>query len=202
MVFIGDSITDADRRRQAYSPLGFGYVHFVTNWLLAKYPACDLKIVNTGISGDTIIDLQHRWQSDCIAHRPDVLSILVGINDVWRRTVEPDFAEGAAGPDEFEITYGQLLAQAWKQCPCQLVLMEPFLFCRDPANEVYQTLGPYIEVVHKMAEKHGALIVPLQRQIDRQIAEIPPMKWSRDGVHPYLWAHAWIAQRWLEATGL
>ncbi len=202
IVFIGDSITAADRHRQAYSPLGFGYVHFAGNLLLARNPALDLKIVNTGISGDTIIDLEDRWQRDCIAHRPNVLSILIGINDVWRRAMEPDVAERAASPAEFEVTYEQLLAQAKGQCRCQLVLMEPFLFCRDRENEVFRALVPYLETVRALAKKHGAVLVPLQSEIDRQIVEIPPERWSQDTVHPYLWAHAWIAQQWLNATGL
>ena len=202
ILFVGDSITAADRHRQAYSPLGFGYVHFAGNLLLARYPTLDLRIVNTGISGDTVIDLKDRWQRDCIAHRPDVLSVMVGINDVWQRTMEPGAAERAASPAQFEVTYGQLLARAKEQHPCQLVLMEPFLFCRDRENEVFRTLVPYLEVVRTLATKHGAVIVPLQREIDRQLVGIPPEKWSQDAVHPYLWAHAWIAQRWLEATGL
>jgi lysophospholipase L1-like esterase len=202
IVFIGDSITAADRHRQAYSPLGYGYVHFAGNLLLARNPALDLKIVNTGISGDTVVDLRDRWQRDCIAHRPNILSILVGINDVWRRTMEPEMAERAASPADFELTYDQLLAQAKCQCRCQLILMEPFLFCRDRENEVFRTLMPYLEVVRILAKKHEAVLVPLQSQIDRQIVGIPPERWSEDDVHPYLWAHAWIAQQWLDATGL
>jgi lysophospholipase L1-like esterase len=202
IVFIGDSITAADRHRQAYGPLGFGYVHFAGNLLLARNPALSLKIVNTGISGDTVIDLKDRWERDCIAHRPNILSVLIGINDVWRRAMEPDTAQRAAGPAEFELTYEQLLAQAKDRCGCQLILMEPFLFCRDRENEVYRTLVPYLEAVRRLAKKYGAVIVPLQREIDRYIMETSPEKWSQDTVHPYLWAHAWIAQQWLDATGL
>jgi len=202
VVFIGDSITAAERHRQAYNPLGFGYVHFAGNLLLAKHPELNLRIVNTGISGDTVLDLEHRWQKDCIAHRPDVLSVLVGINDVWRRTMEPDLAENAAGPDKYEVTYEQLLAQAKEQCQCRLVLMEPFLFCRDRNNEVYRALLPYVEAVHRLATRHEAAIVPLQREIDRLIVGIPSERWSQDSVHPYLWAHAWIARKWLDATRL
>jgi lysophospholipase L1-like esterase len=202
ILFIGDSITAAERHRQAYSPLGLGYVHFAGNFLLARYPDLNLKIVNTGISGDTVTDLGYRWQSDCIAHRPNVLSILVGINDVWQRTMEPDSAESAASPEEFEVTYDRLIAQAKDRCPCQLVLMEPFLFCRDKDNDVYRALLPYVEIVRELAARHGSALVGLQSRIDRQIVEIPPERWSADGVHPYLWAHAWIAQQWLDATGL
>lgn len=202
IVFIGDSITAAERHRQAYRPLGYGYVHFAGNFLRAGYPQLNLNIVNSGVSGDTLVDLKNRWERDCLAHRPNVLSVLIGINDVWRLTMQPDLAETAARPDEYELTYDQLLARAKEQCNCRLVLMEPFMFCRDRDNRVFRALMPYVEVVRRLAAKHGAVMVFLQGEIDRQIAEVPPEKWSQDSVHPYLWAHAWIAQRWLEATGL
>jgi lysophospholipase L1-like esterase len=202
IVFIGDSITAAERHRQAYRPLGFGYVHFAGNLLLARNPTLDLKIVNTGVSGDTILDVERRWQQDCIAQRPNIVSILVGINDVWRRTMESNLASNAASPDRFELTYGQLLAQARDECSCQLVLMEPFMFCGDRKNEVFRALLPYVEIVRLLAARHEAVLVSLQSQIDRQILETPARKWSEDTVHPYLWAHAWIAQQWLDATGL
>lgn len=202
IVFIGDSITSAERHRQAYAPLGFGYVHFVAHLLLAKYPQLDLCIINTGISGDTVSDLRRRWQRDCLAHRPNLLSVLVGINDVWQLTMEPNPAETASTPEEYELTYGQLLAEAAERFHCRLVLMEPFLFCRDPQNEVLRALGPYLEAVRRLAAKYDAVWVDLQTQIDLLIREIPPEKWSPDMVHPCLWAHAWIAHRWLLATSL
>jgi lysophospholipase L1-like esterase len=202
IVFIGDSITAAERHRQAYHPLGFGYVHFAGNFVLARYPSLNLRIVNTGVSGDTVIDLKNRWQRDCLAHRPNILSVLIGINDVWQRTMEPDPAPTAAGPDTYEVTYDQLLAQTKERCSSQLVLMEPFLFGRDRSHELYRALMPYVEAVRRLAAKYDAVLVPLQREIDRQILEVPPEKWSEDTVHPYLWAHAWIARQWLEATGL
>ncbi len=202
IVFIGDSITAAERHRQAYRPLGHGYVHFAGNFLRAGYPQLNLNIVNSGVSGDTLVDLKGRWERDCLAYRPHVLSVLIGINDVWRLAMQPDLAETAARPDEYELTYDQLLARAKRQCGCRLVLMEPFMFCRDQDDRVFRALMPYVEVVRRLAAKHGAVMVFLQRAIDRQIADVPPEKWSQDSVHPYLWAHAWIAQRWLEATGL
>jgi lysophospholipase L1-like esterase len=202
IVFIGDSITAAERHRQAYGPLGFGYVHFAGNFLLARYPQLDLRIINTGVNGDTLLDVQRRWEKDCLAHRPNVVSVLVGINDVWQLTMEPDHAPTASTPYEYEVTLGQLLARTRQWCDCRLVLMEPFMFCRDLDNEVRRALTPYIEAVRRLAVRHDATAVFLQREIDRQITTVPPERWSADTVHPYLWAHAWIAQRWLEATGL
>ena len=201
IVFIGDSITDAERHRQVYKPLGFGYVHFVGNLLWARHPDLNLSIVNTGVSGDTLHDMEHRWERDCIAHRPNVVSILVGINDVWQLAMGPALAETAATPSDYEVTYGELLSRTKKRCDCQFVLAEPFMFCRDSHNGVFKALMPYVEAVRHLAAKYNAVLVPLQREIDRRIAQIPPERWSADTVHPYLWAHAWIALRWLEATG-
>ena len=200
ILFIGDSITDAERHRRGYAPLGFGYVHFAGNLLLAKYPALDLRLINRGISGDTVQDMARRWDGDCLIHRPNILSVLIGINDVWRMAMEPD--REASSPREYEATYDQLLSTAKQKCGCQLVLMEPFMFCSDPSNPVFESLGPYIEAVRRLAWRYDAALIPLQQEIDEQIHEVAAEKWSEDMVHPFVWAHAWIAQRWLEATGL
>ena len=82
VLFIGDSITDADRLLPSYSPYGFGYAHFAAYRLLASYPDFKLDILNTGISGNTIRDLSSRWESDCIDLKPDILSVLIGVNDI------------------------------------------------------------------------------------------------------------------------
>jgi len=212
IVFIGDSITDMGRSQPAYRPLGFGYVHFVGNLLLAKYPQLNLNIVNTGISGNTVRDLKNRWVKDCLEHKPDILSVLIGINDLWRQYGEPERMPAAVYPEEYELTYRRLLSlvsaeravagQAKQRCNSQLVLIEPFMFCDDAENKIFQDLRTYIRIVHNLAKEFDAVLVPLQGWIDEQIKQVPPEKWSQDSVHPYIWAHAWIAQRWLEATGL
>ena len=202
LVFIGDSITDADRGLPAYQPFGFGYVHFVANYLLARYPQSNLAIINTGMGADTIRDLAGRWERDCIRHRPDVLSVLTGINDLYWNYAEPEQIGRAVYPREYELTYRRLLSRATQECNCRFVLMEPFMFCSDRENRMFQGLRRYIEVLHRLADEFDAVLVPLQSRIDEQIEKVPPEKWSMDSVHPYVWAHAWIAQRWLEATSL
>jgi lysophospholipase L1-like esterase len=200
IVFIGDSITDAGRRTAAYRPFGYGYVHFVAYRLMAKYPEHNLGIINTGISGNTIRDLNGRWERDCLAHKPDILSLLIGINDVWRQ--HNDRPDEAVFLDEYELTYERLLSKVKDNFNCRLVLMEPFMFCDDSENPMYKSLQGSITVVHNLAKKFNAALVPLQESIDKIIKKIPPEKFSDDMVHPYLWAHCWIAQRWLEATKL
>ncbi len=200
IVFIGDSITDAERHRRAYEPLGFGYVHFVGNALLARYPDLNLSLVNTGVSGDTIADMAGRWQRDCLARRPSVLSVLIGINDVWRSIMEPE--RDASPAEQYEVTYDQLLLQARQDCHCRIVLAEPFLFSNESDNPVFEALQPYLAVVRALAKRHDAVLVSLQQKLNEQMAHVSPARWSQDGVHPCLWAHAWIAQQWLAATSL
>lgn len=200
ILFIGDSITDAGRLEAAYRPFGYGYVHFVAYRLLAKYSEYNLNIINTGISGDTIRDLDYRWEKDCLSHKPDILSILIGINDVFRQyTGTPD---AAVLLDEYQLTYERLLSLVKEKYNCRLILIEPFMFCEDKTNPAYITLQQYIHAVRALAEEFDAVLVPLQEFIDKIIKTVPPEKFSDDMVHPYMWAHAWIAQRWLEVTKL
>lgn len=202
ILFIGDSITAAGRLEPAHKPLGCGYVHFVANFLLAKYPALNISIVNRGVSGDTIRDLKNRWDRDCLRLKPDILSVLIGINDLYWRFAEPGQAARALDSHEYELTFRRLLSDARQKCHCRLVLMEPFMFCNDRKNPMFQCLAGYIEVVHKMAVEFDAVLVPLQEHINEILRLVPAERWSDDMVHPCVWAHAWIAQRWLEATGL
>ena len=200
ILFIGDSITDTDRLEPAYRPFGYGYVHFVAYRLLAKYPEYNLSIINTGISGDTIVDLDYRWEKDCLNHKPGILSVLIGINDVFRQyTGRPD---EAVLLDEYQLTYKRLLSLVKEKCNCQLILMEPFMFCDDKADPAYKALQQYINAVRALAEEFDTALVPLQELIDDKMTTIPAEKFSDDMVHPYVWAHAWIAQQWFKATKL
>ena len=198
IVFIGDSITDAGRFESVYKPFGYGYVHFAANWILSKYTDYNINIINKGISGNTIRDLKSRWEQDCLNYNPDIVSILIGINDVWR--FHTNRIDEAVLIDEYESTYKELLTAARDKCDCQLVLMEPFMFCDDTNNLMYQDLQNFINSVHNMAKQFDAVVVPLQKSIDEIIIHVSPNKWSEDMVHPYVWAHCWITQRWLEAT--
>jgi lysophospholipase L1-like esterase len=201
VVFIGDSITDADKNMPAYQPFGFGYVHFVAYMLLAKYPQLNISVINTGINGDSINDLEQRWEQDCISYKPDILSVLIGINDAYRMYTSPAVKRGLY-PEEYELTYRRLLLRAREECKSQIVLMEPFMFCSDCEEQMFRFLQEYIQKVHILVREFGAVLVPLQERINEQIQQVTAEKWSQDMVHPYVWAHAWIAQRWLEATGL
>jgi acyl-CoA thioesterase-1 len=200
VLFIGDSITDAGRTLRSYKPFGFGFVHFIANYLLAKYPTYNLKIINRGISGNTIRDLKSRWKKDTLDHKPDILSILIGVNDVWRQFATEDELPHAVQLEEYESTYRQILNETKQKCSSRLVICQPFMFCDDSANPMFARLRDYIETVDRITKEYDCLLIPFQNQIDALIKQVPPQKWSADSVHPELWAHSWLAQQWLNVT--
>ncbi len=199
ILFTGDSISDAGRGERAYRPFGNGYVNFTANYLLARYPQLNLGIINTGINGNTVRDLERRWEKDCLVYKPDVLSVLIGINDLWRLHTAGRENQGVE-PQVYEFTYRRLLTAVRRQGDCQLVIMEPFMFCDNAQDKIFTRLPAYINVVHALAEQFDAVLVPLQAAIDDKIKTVASDKWSDDMVHPFVWAHAWISQRWIEAT--
>ena len=146
--------------------------------------------------------MKARWEKDCIAHAPDILNVLIGINDLWRQHAGPEHLPDAVYLEEYEAAYKQLLLQAKQQCNCRLILNEPFMFCDDLENQMFKELRGYIDIVHKLAKEFDAVLVPLQSMIDEKIKQVRSDKWSDDLVHPFVWAHAWISQRWLEVTNL
>lgn len=199
ILFTGDSITDCCRREPGISALGNGYVSFIAGELLERQPRLDLNIINTGISGNTTRDLRARWQPDCMDLKPDILSILIGINDLWR-TYDPSTLNEAVFVEEYETNYREMLTRVKDDLDCKLILMEPFMFCTDTNDEMFKALPRYIDVARKLADEFNAIVVPLQKMLDKALQEIPPEKWSDDMVHPETWAHEWIAKRWLETT--
>lgn len=137
-----------------------------------------------------------------IERRPDVLNVLIGINDLWTQHAGSECLPYAVYPNEYEFTYRLLLSAAKEKCGCKFVLIEPFMFCSDPQNPMFKDLRRYIAVVHKLERDLNAVLLRLQSRIDMEIVQTNQEKWSSDMVHPDTWTHAWIAQQWLEATGL
>jgi lysophospholipase L1-like esterase len=199
LLFIGDSITDCGRRELPYAPLGCGYVHFAANFLLAQRPHLNLNIQNRGIGGDSTRDLRNRWKTDCIDLKPDIVSMMIGINDLWRKYAEtPESRQQYVAPDEYKTNLRYLLTQLLDACGPQLILMEPFMFCDDAANPMLADLPAYSDIVHQTADEFGALLVPLHTNYTNLKDKRPAEHWADDTVHPAPWAHAWIAQQWLK----
>lgn len=199
VMFQGDSITDADRARSTSSDLGRGYALMAAGWFAARYPERDVRFLNRGIGGDRVVDLLARWDDDCLALRPDVLTILIGINETWRA-----FDPGDPTPTaSFERSYRELLARTRDTLPqTRLILMEPFSVPVSPDREAWRTdLDPKIQVVRRLAREFGALLTPLDGLFAQAATRRGPAYWAEDGVHPTPAGHALIAQAWLRTVG-
>ncbi|MCL5947121.1 MAG: SGNH/GDSL hydrolase family protein [Chloroflexi bacterium] len=198
IVCIGDSITDCGRRQEA-APFGNGYVSLVRAFLLARYPALNIGISNEGISGDTIRDLAQRWSTDVIDHRPHWVSIMIGINDVWR-WMTGRYSE-AVPLDEYHQTYKSLLERTVSEIQARIILLQPFLVEPNIQDPFRLRLEPYIEVVNRLASEFSAVIVPTQTAFNEALQSQPSSFWARDRVHPTAIGHAVLARSWLRAAG-
>jgi acyl-CoA thioesterase I len=200
IVFIGDSITDCDRRTDPLG-LGGGYVDMIARAL--RHRGDTSTIVNTGISGDRVEHLQARWQQDALDHRPTVLSIYIGVND----TLVAFFQGRPTPPELFEQRYVDILERTAAAGMPKLVIVDPFYV---PAT---QDKAPWFEgnafaredldskrpIVRALATRYGAAFVPLQDVMDAAVAERGPAVIAPDGVHPSSHGDRLIARRWLEA---
>ena len=183
-MFAGDSVTDCGRRTD-HEGLGDGYVRNLYDDLGERRP----RIVNSGISGNRAIDLVARWSTDVLAHDPSLVSILIGINDTWRRYDEED----PTTAESFETSYRELL----DPLTCPVVLIEPFLLpVKDGQEEWREDLDPKLEVVRKLAVEYGAILVPADTELNRQAAAVGAATLAGDGVHPSPAGHRAIAELW------
>lgn len=197
VLFQGDSITDAGRERANPEHLGYGYAQFASAWFQALYPAKNVRFLNRGISGDRIKDLQARWQEDCLALRPTWISLLIGINDTWRRYDQND----ATSADTYEKTYRALLEQTRATFDVRLILCEPFVLPIPPDRQNWRAaLDPKIAVVQRLAREYDALAVPFDSLFTQAATQREPAFWAADGVHPTPAGHALMAQAWLRAV--
>ncbi len=195
VLFTGDSITDCGRG--LVHRLGTGYVRNIAQSLQGKYPKLNISIENTGAGGNTTRDLLRRWVVDCIDVRPDVLSILIGVNDLWRSHGEPELLSMAVFPEEFEANYRLMLGRVREAFDCQIILVEPFMFCINTDNAMFAKLWLYRDAVAGLAKEYGAVLLGLQAMIDTEIVGTDVRQWSDDFVHPSDQAHRWIADKWL-----
>ena len=199
ILFTGDSITDCGRIRDNPDHLGFGYAALTAAHLQARLASPGLKIYNRGISGNRVSDLLKRVDADLLALKPTVVSILIGINDTWRRYDSNDPTDVSS----FERDYRTLLQKVTAQLKARVVLLEPFLL-HVPADRHSwrEDLNPKIDVTRKLAAEFGTELLPLDGLFAQAATQAPAAYWAADGVHPSMAGHALIAETWLENAGL
>lgn len=201
ILFQGDSITDAHRRQEEPNPsfrLGNGYAFLVAARLSTDYPDRDFTFLNRGISGHDTGDLLDRWKLDTLELAPDLLSLLIGINDVGKhfkgfRTTDPG---------RVEANYIRLLQQYLEVCPDgKLLLMEPFLLPSGDDRTHWQPMVTEVrEIVRRLAKDHEATLVPLQDLFDQACRRAPASHWSCDGVHLTPAGFQLVADAWINAA--
>ena len=206
ILFQGDSITDCGRNREAgvapndLSGLGQGYAMMTAAELLSSRPADGLRVFNRGISGNRVVDLYARIQSDILNLKPDVLSILIGVNDTWHGK-NPDWSNGVAIP-KYERIYRDLLNEVREALPnVKFVLCEPFVLrCGVVRDDWGEEIDQRRALVAKLAKEFGAVLVSFQSMFDEAVNLAPPEYWAADGVHPSAAGHLLMAKCWLEKT--
>lgn len=200
LLFQGDSITDAQRKYNHTGPndpigLGNGYPMMVAASLLKRYPELDLKIYNRGISGNKVPDLQARWQADCIDLKPDVLSILIGVNDIWHKLNGK--YDGTV--EIYEKGLAALIKSVQAALPdTQILICEPFVMrCGAVTDRWFPEFAERKAAAKRAAEASASRWVPFQESMDAQIQlGSKPSYWAADGVHPTLAGHQLMAKTW------
>ena len=206
ILFQGDSITDAGRDRKSEgkandsNALGKGYVYSIATQLLAERPGDGLKIYNRGISGNKVFQLADRWDKDCLDLKPDVLSILIGVNDIWH-SLNGNY-DGTV--EKYEKDYRALLERTRKMLPdVNLVICEPFVLrCGAVNDKWFPEFDQYRAAAKKMAKEFDALFVPFQSMFDDVVKQAAPAHWAGDGVHPSMAGAYLMGQEWLKTVGI
>lgn len=180
LLFQGDSITDMGRDRGDYHNLGEGYPKYAADYLKKKYTNIEFEFIDLGISGNQTKDLVKRLQTDFIDISPDIVSILIGINDVWHHANDHSWIPG----DVFEECYRTVLKSVKEQTNAKIMMMEPFLI--PVADKLFfrEDLAPKIEIIRKLAREYADVYLPTDGLLQSVFIGDEPTSYAADGVHP------------------
>ncbi len=204
ILFQGDSITDSGRNRDDNSfnnagALGSGYPMLAGAALIEKYASLNLKVYNKGVSGNKVYQLAERWDSDCLDIKPDILSILIGVNDIWHKLN----GQYNGTVEIYRHDYIALLERTKKALPnVKLIICEPFAVPGVKAvdDKWYPEFYGYQKAAMEIAAQFKATFIPYQRIYNEAITRAPGVYWTGDGVHPTLAGAQLMAQAWVEAV--
>ncbi|BBF45464.1 lipase/acylhydrolase family protein [Lachnospiraceae bacterium KM106-2] len=207
ILFQGDSITDGNRLKGKENEwdlnhqMGHGYAYIINALLGEKYPEKYYKFYNRGITANRIVDIYGRWVEDSIQMKPDILSVLAGINDCWFTVHE----KSGSSPERFKKIYRLMLEESLEANPdLKIVLCEPFIL---PVGDVKKEFDlwkglvtPLQEKVRELSEEFHTVFVPLQDKFNELCEVREPSYWIWDGMHPTVCGHQVLAKQWLECT--
>ena len=197
ILFQGDSITDAGRDRNDHHDLGSGYPKFASAMIADSYPDIDFEFVNLGISGNRSVDLLNRMDTDVIEIAPDIISILIGVNDVWHR-----HSHGKEMTDEqFEDYYRRVLERIKKETNAKILMMAPFLLCAPDKENMREEVERVAAIVKRLADEYADAYLPLDEKFKAALPTAPePDFYSQDGVHPNAEGAAFIGELYLHTV--
>lgn len=205
IVFIGDSITDCGRTRPIgeglFNALGNGYVSYIDAFLGATKPELHLRTVNMGVGGNTVRDLEGRWQADVLDLKPQIVSVMIGINDVWRQFDSPYQKENHVGPEEYRDTLDRLIARTTPHVESVLVA-SPFYIEPNKHDAMRARMDEYGAYAHEVAIEHGAVWIDVQCAFDTILRHVHANALAWDRVHPNATGHAVITRAFLKALGV
>ncbi len=203
VLFQGDSITDAGRNRRHTGPnnsgaFGRGYPFMIASHLLGSRATDGLRCYNRGISGHKVPDLDKRWQADTIDLEPDVLSILIGVNDIWHKLN----GRYKGTVETYEKGFAALLERTKKALPStRIVVCEPFVLrCGAVNDRWFPEFDERRAAAGRVARAAGTTWVPFQTMFDEAVKSVEPKHWAGDGVHPSMAGHALMAHTWIETV--
>lgn len=204
LLFIGDSVTDCERSRPIgeglFGALGKGYVANIDALLQAFYPELGIRIANMGVSGNTVRDLKARWQRDVLDLNPDWVSVMIGINDVWRQFDSPLITESHVYLHEYEETLRELVKRT-KPLVKGLILMTPFYIESLPNDAMRATMDLYGKAVRKVAGEAGCLFVDTQKAFNEVLKHLYAATIAWDRVHPNATGHMVLTRAFLDGIG-
>ena len=206
ILFQGDSITDCGRNREDITSTGVGYVHMVKGQLGSECPG-EYEFINKGVSGNRIVDVYARIKMDIINLKPDYMSLLIGVNDVWH---ELGGRHNGVAAEKFEKIYDMLIEEILEALPdIKIFILEPFVLegAATIATEAEPERWDYFRTevplraaaAKRIAEKYNLPFVALQNIFDDACKQAPASYWLRDGVHPTPMGHWIIKNEWLNA---
>jgi lysophospholipase L1-like esterase len=204
VLFQGDSITDAGREKERELPnnarsLGSGYAFLAASRMMNELPEKELIIYNRGISGNKVYQLAERWEKDCLSLKPNLLSILIGVNDYWH--MRNGNYEGTV--QVYESDFRSLLQLTKEKLPeVTLVICQPFAVQNTSAvDETWVSpMKEYQAAARKMADEFNAIWVPFQEVFDEAVKHAPATYWTADGVHPSMAGAQLMAEAWLRSV--
>ena len=204
IVFAGDSVTDMGSNNPVgeglFDSLGHGYVRAVENLLFATYPELNIRVTNSGISGNTSRDLLDRYQRDVLDLQPDWISICIGINDVWRQFDTPAIRSNAVLPEEYEANLRQMI-EAGKAAAKGVFLLTPYYMEPNREDWMRKRMQEYVDICHKLADEYGVTLVDFQAMYDEYFRFQHSAHIAWDRVHPNQIGAMLMAKHFLKACG-